>query len=90
MNGTLKGVWGFIGDLWYFIIHSDAREIVTALIIIAITSIVTGVLLGHLRMHEEFMGQCMEDHKKYVCTLLWRDGIQGTAIAPTVIPSMSP
>ena len=89
MNDVLKDSGNFLADLWYFITHFEAREIVTALVIIAITTVVAGVILGSIRWHAEFMEQCMVDHKEYVCTLMYRDGLQGTAIVPMVIPGMS-
>ena len=89
MNDVLKDSGNFLADLWYFITHFNALEYIMAFVIIATIAVITGVILGSIRWHAEFMEQCMVDHKEYVCTLMYRDGLQGTAIVPMVIPGMS-
>jgi hypothetical protein len=38
---------------------------------------------------QHFMAQCMQDHKEYECTALWRQGDPSTLVVPIpiIIPS---
>src|SRR3954462_1642193 len=61
-----------------------------SIVFLVITGFTAAIWYGVKRenaAHDRFMAQCMQDHKEYECTAMWRAGDSGP---PAVIPMFIP
>lgn len=71
-------------DVWDW----ACENFVEMLVVVCILTIVFGIGIGiHVEIQQKraFMQQCMEDHKEYECTAMWRAGETKTTTVPVPI-----
>lgn len=57
-----------------------------ALILVFCFFLVKNDMVNEKKEREQFLVECLQDHKKYECDALWRAGKSDTEIVPMFIP----
>ena len=58
-----------------------------ALVLIVFGYVIYVSFAAEAKDEEDFMVECMKDHKKYECTAMWRAGNTKTTVVPVVVPA---
>lgn len=59
--------------------------VIVVVIFGALIWLVSCSVISNNKEYDEFMADCLKDHKKYECTTMWRQGTTDTIVVPVPV-----